>query len=129
MAEEKPLVLLIDDNASLREILGVALKDMGCDVHEAPSAVDARKWLTENIPSLILVDIMMPDLNGLEFCRWVRGLARFTAVPIVVMSALKDEETVLDAMELGAVDFMRKPFPAKALKDKIGAVLAKRENN
>jgi len=101
---------------------------MGYPVQEAESAVSAREWLTQHLPALIVVDIMMPDLNGLEFCRWVRGLARFTAVPIIVMSALKDEETVMDALELGAMDFLKKPFPAKVLQDKIASLLAKKKD-
>jgi len=127
MPQDKPLALLIDDNVNLRETLALALEDMGFQVHAAESAVEARKWLTDHLPRVILADIMMPDLNGLEFCRWLRGLARFTAVPIVIMSALKDEETVLDAMELGAMDFLRKPFPVKALKEKLGKFLPKKD--
>ena len=125
MTQSDATVLLIDDNKALREALTLAVEETGFKVHPVDSAVAAREWLAKHIPAMILVDIMMPDLNGLEFCRWVRGSPRFAVIPIIMMSALKDEETIQDAMELGVIDFLKKPFPLKVLKEKVGRFLPK----
>lgn len=120
----RPTLLVIDDNASLRETLVDALRHDGWPVHAEETAVAAKAWLARHAPGLVLVDVMMPDMNGLEFCRWLRGVKRLARVPVLVMSAIRDEETVQDALELGAVDFLHKPFPVKALVERIDALLA-----
>jgi DNA-binding response OmpR family regulator len=122
----KRSVLLIDDDAALREALASALADEGYSVHQAGNAADAKSWLARKAPDLIVVDVMMPDLNGIEFCRWLRSWGKLKATPVLMMSGLKDEETVQDALELGVADFLRKPFAAKALLEKAAVLLTPR---
>lgn len=116
---EAETVLIVDDDEDLRQLLGLNVKQMGFKVHPAENTLVAREWLGRHVPAFILLDIMMPDGNGLDLCRWIRGQERLAKVPILIASALKDDETVQDAFELGAVDFLHKPFSIKTLREKI----------
>ncbi len=113
------LVLVVDDDDELRDLMVFACKQAGFSVHAVEDTRQARQWMERNEPSLVLLDIMMPGGNGLDLCRWIRAEPRFEKVPIIISSAIKDEETAQDALELGAVDFLQKPFEVKVLLEKI----------
>lgn len=126
MSDRKGLVLIVDDDEEMREVFAVAMRSFGYEVESVPDTVQARSRLEKDPPvSLILSDVMMPDGNGLDFCRWVRAHARLKATPIILCTGLKDEETMRDALELGAVDFVRKPTSMAALKEKIDRLHAR----
>lgn len=114
--------LIVDDDEHLRGLLTLGVEDLGYAAHAAENTLKAREWLASRVPDLILLDIMMPDGNGLDFCRWLKQQPRLAGVPIIVSSALKDEETVQDALELGAADYLRKPFTMQALREKVERV-------
>ena len=126
MKPDSPLVLLVEDDEHLRGLLSMGVEEGGMRVHAEENANGAKAWLGKNVPTLILVDVMMPDCNGIDFCRWVRGHPKLAVIPIIVMSAIKDDETVQDALELGVADFIRKPFQLKQLYEKIKVALARR---
>lgn len=113
------LVLIVDDDDELRDLMAFACKQAGLKTHAVEDPRKAREWLASHSPSLVLLDVMMPGGNGLDLCRWIRGEARFEKLPIIISSAIKDEETAQDALELGAVDFLQKPFQVKVLLEKI----------
>lgn len=119
MSEPAGTALVVDDDENLRGLFEMSLEGMGYEVQTAGDVPTARKWLEKNQPHLVVLDIMMPGGNGLDLCRWIREQERLAKVPILVSSALKDEETAQDALELGAVDFLQKPFTAAALKEKV----------
>lgn len=119
MSEPEGTALVVDDDEDLRNLIAMSLEDMGYKAHVAIDVPSARKWLEGHQPTLIILDIMMPGGNGLDLCRWIRAQERLAKVPILVSSALKDEETAQDALELGAVDFLQKPFAVKTLREKI----------
>ncbi len=120
MKNKVDLVFIIDDDDSMRELAQVICRQMNLKTHEVGDTVAARKWLDANVPSLILLDIMMPDGNGVEFCKWIRGQEGLKETPVIVASALKEEETIQDAFDMGASDFLSKPFNIAAFKEKVG---------
>lgn len=123
MIDDK-LVLIVDDDSDWTDVFGVGLSKMGYHVETKPDTTSAKAWLATGRPILILLDVMMPDGNGLDLCRWIRGQQALTHIPIIINSAIKDEETAELALELGAVDFLRKPFKMDMLKEKISRLLA-----
>ena len=117
--KDNDVVLIVDDDEDMRDLLSFSVKKMGYETHLVENTVKAREWLAGHEPAVIILDVMMPDGNGLDLCRWVRAEPRLERVPVLMTSALKDLETAQDALELGAVDFLRKPFNLTALKEKI----------
>lgn len=120
-------VLIVDDDEELRDVMQIFFKKMNYAVHAAANAESARKWLSSNSPNLILLDIMMPDGNGLDLCRWIRSQPKFREVPVLVASAIEDEETVQDALEMGAADFIHKPYKLELLKEKVQRIQTRQE--
>lgn len=105
-------ILVIDDDADLVELVRIAFAHAGAEVY---SALDGREGLFrfgECHPDLILLDVMMPDLNGWETCRLFR---EFTDVPIIFLTALSEEAEVVRGLDCGAVDYVAKPFSPKVL--------------
>jgi DNA-binding response OmpR family regulator len=112
-------VLVVDDTEEVRELVLSVLEDMGLAAHGVENVTAAKEWLSRNVPPLLIVDVMMPDGNGLDLCRWVRGQDAIKSVPVIVMTGIKDDETAQDALLMGAMDFVRKPVGMSVLKDKI----------
>lgn len=111
--------LIVDDNEEMRGLFKLGVESLGYKVHVVENTSSAREWLAEQTPAVILLDVMMPDGNGLDLCRWIRAQPAIEHVPVLMTSALRDEETVQDALELGAMDFLQKPFTMAVLKEKV----------
>ena len=120
MNETGETILIVDDDDDLSGFLILILKGFGFVPHAEPNVRLAKQWLAANPRvCLILSDVMMPDGNGLDFCRWVRAEPNLEKVPIILCTGLQDEETMNDALELWAVDFIYKPVTMATLKEKI----------
>ena len=117
-ALKKP-VLIVDDDEDIRDLVRMTCTHVGLETHAVENTKLARQWLGAHDASLVILDIMMPDGNGLDLCSWIRSQPKYDRLPIIIMSGIKDDETVLDALELGAVDFIRKPYSIKMLQEKI----------
>lgn len=117
--KDKDWVLIVDDDEDLRDLLSFNIEKMGYETHLVENTVKARAWLAKHEPAIVILDVMMPDGNGLDLCRWIRAEPRLERVPVLMTSALKDLETAQDALELGAVDFLQKPFTLTVLQEKI----------
>lgn len=113
-------ILLIDDDPSLHRLLGQYLNDAGFTVLHAESGQAGLKLLFDHRPDLILLDVMMPRMDGWETCRRVREL---TDVPIVFLTAKGDEPERLQGFRMGADDYVLKPFSFAELVARIKAVL------
>lgn len=124
MSEELPLILIVDDDTDWSDVLSVSLKKLGYRSHIVGDTAHARAWLDSNRPALVLLDVMMPDGNGLDLCRWIRAKEQFARLPIIINSGIKDQETAELALELGAVDFLHKPVNLDTLRQKIERLLA-----
>lgn len=120
----KRKILAVDDDASICDYYEQGLKLLGYDVECAMSAEKARVVLKDRLPDLILMDIMMPDQDGISFTRDLRNDQRTSGIPIIVVSGLADAGTLNDALLFGAVDYVVKPIDMDALAGKIERTFA-----
>lgn len=104
------LILIVDDNPTNLEVMSEALSDAGYDIAIATSGERAIKQIQRSQPDLILLDIMMPGINGFQACQIIREEIALIDIPIIFMTALADTENKVKGLELGAVDYITKPF-------------------
>jgi CheY-like chemotaxis protein len=125
----KTKVLAVDDDVSVCDYYEQGLAALGFEVTCASGAKQAREHLAKNHPDVILMDIMMPDTDGITMTRELRDNPKTSDIPIIVVSGLEDAGTLNDALLFGAVDYMVKPVELETLKSKIdhaAALAAKR---
>jgi two-component system OmpR family response regulator len=117
---ERPTILVVDDDPHLREIVRFALEQAGFHVEEAADGRAGLERVQRSVPALIVLDIMMPELDGLGVCREVR---RKHELPIVFLSSRDDEVDRILGLELGGDDYLTKPFSPRELVARVKAVL------
>ena len=117
-------ILVVDDDPQLRVMLGYALQREGFAVEEAARGEDALELLERDRPDLVLLDLLMPGLGGLETCHRIR---RRSSVPIIMLTALGRDEDIVAGLEAGADSFCTKPVSFPQLVARIGALLRRRE--
>jgi DNA-binding response OmpR family regulator len=105
-------VLVVDDEPIVRDVVVRYLERDGYKTLQAASGDEARSVLEREPPSLVVLDVMLPGLNGLELCRWIRSRSD---VPIVMLTALGEETDRIVGLELGADDYLTKPFSPREL--------------
>ncbi len=115
---QQPLVLVADDEPDMRRFLRSQLEEQ-YDVLEAADGVQALEKATQFLPDIILLDMMMPEMDGLVVCQELRKREETAAVPIILLTARADEETKFNALEIGANDFLAKPFSSTELHARI----------
>lgn len=117
---ERPSILVVDDDPHLREVVSFALEQAGFRVEQAENGREGLARVQRALPALIVLDLMMPEMDGLEMCREVR---RTHEVPIVFLSSRDDEVDRILGLELGGDDYISKPFSPRELVARIKAVL------
>jgi len=125
----KPIVLVVDDVRANRELLEGHLFELGYDVRQAVDGIDALEQIDAEEPDLVLLDVDMPRLGGLEVCARIKSHPLRRLIPIVILTALQDRTTRLRGLEAGADDFLTKPFDAKELLVRAKVLLQDRELN
>ena len=126
---QKANILIIDDHDAVRLLLGLTLKKR-FDVITKKDGIEGMAWLSAgNIPDLIMLDMQMPRLNGLEFLKQIRTSGMFREIPVILVSANENEYEITQSFGLGIVDFIRKPFNPIKLKEKVDNILNKKTNN
>jgi len=123
--ESRQLILVADDEASIRRILETRLKMIGYDVVTASDGEEALALFNKQTPDLIVLDVMMPKLDGYGVTREVR---RTSDVPIIILTALSDVSERITGLELGADDYVTKPFSPKELEARVKSVLRRTTN-
>ncbi|MBE3125794.1 MAG: response regulator transcription factor [Acidobacteria bacterium] len=118
-----PVIAALDDEADILELLRVSLQKAGYRFEGFQEAEDLYRYLAREKPSLILLDLMLQDTDGLEVCRQIRKSDELAQVPIIMLTARGDESDKVVGLELGADDYMTKPFSVKELVARIHAVL------
>ncbi|CAB4530414.1 unannotated protein [freshwater metagenome] len=105
------LVMVVDDDQDLAEMLGIVLTSSGFDVDLVSRGDEALEVFRNNPPDLVLLDVMLPGIDGIEVCRLIR---KESMVPIVMLSAKGETQDIVRGLEAGADDYMQKPFRDKA---------------
>lgn len=121
--EKAPVILVVDDTPSYLEILGQLLVEEGYEVFAVKSGERALLMMERKIPDLILLDVTMPEMSGFEVCKKVKSLAHLKEIPIIFLTAKIEEEDVLRGFQLGAVDYVRKPFNVAELLSRVSTHL------
>ena len=117
---EKPRILVVDDEPQLTRVLRTGLKSHGYDVRTAADGLSGLETFNDWHPDLVITDLAMPNMNGLELCRKLRAVS---PVPVIVLSAKGEEKTKVEALDIGADDFVTKPFGIDELLARIRAAL------
>lgn len=117
-------VLVVDDEESLLEVISYSLQEAGFKVATATHAQEARDMLEKLEPNLLILDIMLPDESGFELCRTIRASS---SIPILILSAKTDEVDKILGLELGADDYVTKPFSPRELVSRVKALLRRTE--
>ena len=120
-------ILLIEDEPDIRKTLEYNISREGYDVVSAPSLSEGRNHLNSGSFSLILLDLMLPDGSGLDLCREIKSDKEKVATPIIILTAKDDEVDKVVGFELGADDYVTKPFSVRELILRIKAVLKRGE--
>jgi len=120
MTGAAPIVIVVEDEAQIRRFVRMALESDGCQVHEAESVQRGLIEAGTRRPDLVVLDLGLPDADGLDF---IRDLRAWSEIPIVVLSARSAEEEKVAALDAGADDYLTKPFGAAELLARVRAHL------
>jgi DNA-binding response OmpR family regulator len=116
-----PQVLVVDDEANIRELVQVALKFHGCSVSTAASGAEALRQADSARPDLIVLDVVLPDIDGFEVCRRLR--AGGNEVPVIFLTARDTSSDTVTGLVFGGDDYVTKPFSVEALVARVRALL------
>mgnify|MGYP000888436858 FL=1 len=116
-------ILVVEDEPAIQALIEVNLRRAGHDARLAADAESARRMVQEELPDLVLLDWMLPGMSGVDFARQLRSAPRTRGVPIIMLTARAEERDKIEALELGADDYVTKPFSPRELMARIKAVL------
>lgn len=123
MTMAKQLILVVEDEEDIRELISYNLAREGFKVSSVASGEAALKAVKDSPPDLVLLDLMLPGLDGLEVCRQIRSHAASSRVPVLMVTAKGEEADVVTGLELGADDYLVKPFSPRVLLARVRAAL------
>ncbi|MBN2469740.1 MAG: response regulator [Anaerolineae bacterium] len=116
-------ILVVDDEIGALTLIGIMLERGGFNVIKAKDANAALAELEKAVPDLIILDVMMPGMDGIELCRVIRSRADTKDTPVLILSARGDAESVMRGMDAGANDYLPKPILHHDLVDKVRKML------
>jgi DNA-binding response OmpR family regulator len=117
---DKKRILIVDDEIKIVEVLKSYLEKEGYTVTSAYNGTDALAAFEKSNPSLAILDLMLPDMTGEDICREIRKKSR---IPIIMLTAKVDENSIINGFDIGADDYVTKPFSAKQLMSRVAALL------
>lgn len=121
-------ILVVDDEEDILELVSYNLDRSGFKVTRVETGEDAIRVTRDKSPDLVLLDLMLPGIDGLEVCRILKQDTRTASTPVVMLTARGDEADIVAGLELGADDYVTKPFSPKVLVARVKAVLRRIEN-
>ena len=119
-------ILIVDDDSHIREVIRFSLEKAGMTSYEAANGKDALQLFKQYQPDLIVLDITMPEMDGLECCK---ALRKFSDVPILFLSSRDDEVDRIVGLEIGGDDYVTKPFSPRELVTRVNVILRRTQNN
>ena len=123
-----PRILVIEDEPGLQQVLDYNLRREGHEVLLAPSGAEGLRIASEALPDLVLLDWMLPDRSGTEVCRQLKGAPATTRIPVIFVTARGDEVDRIVGFEVGAADYIVKPFSIRELVLRVQAVLRRTDS-
>ncbi len=123
LGQTQPLVLLVEDEPALLTMLRYNLEKYGYQVEEATDGQEALARIAERRPDIVLLDWMLPSLSGMEVCRQLRRNAETRSLPVIMVTARADDQDAVRALNLGADDYVTKPFGVEQLIARMRALL------
>jgi len=124
----KKVILLVEDDINLNKFNRRALETEGYSVCSAGTLEQARGLLEKTAPDLILLDVKLPDGNGFDFCKELRGKSHYSAVPVLFLTSVNDNEGELEGLRSGGTDYLRKPYGIELLRIRVANLLKLKEN-
>ena len=121
------LIAIVDDEPDIVELVSINLKKAMFKVNGFSDAESFYRFLEEKIPDLIILDLMLPDADGLEICKYLKREDKFSSIPIIMLTAKGEETDKVLGLEFGADDYVTKPFSPKELVARVKAVLRRRQ--
>ena len=121
-------VLVVEDEEDIMEVIRFNLEKEGYEVNQALSGEKALQVIENNLPSLILLDLMLPGINGLDLCRIFKQNDRTKAIPVIMLTAKSEDADIVAGLEMGAEDYITKPFSPRVLLARVRTVLRRRES-
>lgn len=124
----KPQILIIEDHPDIVEIVDYHFRKAGFKLQVATNGREGLKKAESSLPSLILLDLMLPGLDGMEICRRLRHQSETQKIPIIMLTAKGSEEDIVRGLEMGADDYVTKPFQPKELIARVQAMLRRTDS-
>jgi DNA-binding response OmpR family regulator len=121
------LIAVVDDEPDILELVSLHLSKAGFSVRTFPDAGRFQKSLTSSLPDLVILDLMLPDADGLDVCKDMKKDSRTAHIPVVMLTARGEESDKVVGLELGADDYVTKPFSPKELVARVKAVLRRQD--
>ena len=123
MASQRPKkILIVEDEQEIAQLVKHYLEKDGFRPYIAQTGIEAQKLVASEHPDLVILDLMLPEMDGLEVCKTLRRKPETALLPIIMLTAKNDESDIVVGLELGADDYMTKPFSPKALVARVKAV-------
>ena len=126
MSDDKKNILIIEDEAHVRQMVARLLVKHDYDVREAVDGLDGLRVLEDYRPDLIIVDVMMPNLDGLTFTKALKNRRETRAIPVIFLTAKSDPHTMIEGINVGAKFYVTKPFQIDDVLGKVRRVLEER---
>ena len=120
---QKGVVCIIEDEEDIREILTLQLQRDGYETISAESGEEGIRLVREQVPSLVLLDLMLPGVDGLDVCRSLREAKETKDIPIIMITARGEEADIVTGLEMGADDYITKPFSPRVVMSRVKTVL------
>lgn len=117
------LIAVVDDEPDILELVSLHLKNAGFKVKQFLDGESFYRFIDTQIPDLIILDLMLPDMDGLEICKYLKRKDELASIPVIMLTAKSEESDKLLGLELGADDYVTKPFSPKELVARVKAVL------
>lgn len=123
----KKLIVIVEDEPDIVELISLHLERAGFVSKGFQNAENFFKFIDKQIPDLIILDLMLPDADGLEICKYLNKSDKYVFIPIIMLTAKSDETDKVLGLELGADDYVTKPFSSKELIARVKAVLRRKD--
>jgi len=124
---EKKKILVVDDDSNVGLLVSALFKKFNYEIISIPNGKELLDFLSSNKPDLILLDLKLPDINGLELCKKIRENQSSNDIPIIILSGISELDAKINLIESGADDFINKPFDVRELRARVNRILKRKK--